>query len=89
MFVNNSRDRYLTDLVEWQLYHSIHAKGENIEDVLRGAEGAGLDEEQNLLDEGDVIAEDDAMVAESEPAAAHFTQVCMHLTGHDCLFHDC
>ncbi|GLI78622.1 hypothetical protein PoHVEF18_006942 [Penicillium ochrochloron] len=63
---------------EYKLYHSIHAKGENIEDVLKEAEAAGLDEEQNFCVAGDVIAEDDAMEAETEetvePAAAHFTQ---------------
>ncbi|KAF3388751.1 Survival motor neuron-like protein 1 [Penicillium rolfsii] len=63
---------------EYKLYHSIHAKGENIEDVLREAEAAGLDDAQDTLDAGDMIAKDDAMEAESEeavdPTAAHFTQ---------------
>ena len=40
-----------------------------------------------------MIAKVDAMEAESEeavdPTAAHFTQVCMNLNGHDCFFHDC
>lgn len=48
--------------------------------MLREAEAAGPDIEQNVLDEGDVIAEDDAMEAESEeavdPTAGQFTQVC-------------
>ncbi|KAJ5368654.1 uncharacterized protein N7496_008414 [Penicillium cataractarum] len=48
---------------EYKLYHSIHAKGENIEDVLREAEAAGLDEQVNDRDGGNMIAEHDAMEA--------------------------
>ncbi|CEJ60738.1 hypothetical protein PMG11_09301 [Penicillium brasilianum] len=64
---------------EYKLYHSIHAKGENIEDVLREAEAAGLEEEVNDLDGEDVHAQGDAMEAETGEAvdqtAANFTQV--------------
>lgn len=51
--------------------------------MLREAEAAGLDEDVNDLDGGDVIAENDAMEAERGEAvdqtAANFTQVCMRL----------
>ncbi|KAJ5438495.1 uncharacterized protein N7458_009493 [Penicillium daleae] len=63
---------------EYKLYHSIHAKGENVEDVLREAEAAGLDEVGTAHGGGDVVAEDDAMEAESDlvedQTAANFTQ---------------
>ncbi|KAJ5812368.1 hypothetical protein N7474_008669 [Penicillium riverlandense] len=46
---------------EYQLYHSIHAKGENVEDVLREAER----EEADVVDEGD-LAEDTLMEGGSD-----------------------
>ncbi|KAJ6000323.1 hypothetical protein N7481_000732 [Penicillium waksmanii] len=33
---------------EYQLYHSIHAKGENVDDVLREAEDAGITKDVNM-----------------------------------------
>ncbi|KAJ5179701.1 hypothetical protein N7492_002911 [Penicillium capsulatum] len=52
---------------EYQLYHSIHAKGENVEDVLKEAEASGLANEADPLeDTEDVAAEDVPMEAESE-----------------------
>lgn len=36
-----------------QLYHSIHAKGENVDDVLREAESKDLDKEE--LDQNDAM----------------------------------
>ncbi|KAJ5320430.1 hypothetical protein N7508_000713 [Penicillium antarcticum] len=48
---------------EYQLYHSIHAKGENVEDVLREAEESGLVVEDEIIEEEvDVdVAETDAI----------------------------
>ncbi|KAJ5081470.1 hypothetical protein NUU61_009734 [Penicillium alfredii] len=51
---------------EYQLYHSIHAKGENVEDILREAQETGIAEEVDAMEEGgEGIAEDDAMEAEN------------------------
>lgn len=58
-----SRDSYLTQCQ--QLYHSIHAKGENVEDVLReaeaaeAAEDAGMEQDGQRPDEAVEAMEDD------------------------------
>jgi hypothetical protein len=63
-FLYLSRDLYLTQLQ--QLYHSIHAKGENVEDILREAEAA---ERAGLVQDGQ--KPDDALGAmEDDDAAA-------------------
>ncbi|KAJ5882115.1 uncharacterized protein N7529_000787 [Penicillium soppii] len=54
---------------EYQLYHSIHAKGENIEDVLKSAEENGTAAEtKNVEEEAESVAEKDAN-PESEDVA--------------------
>jgi hypothetical protein len=62
---------YLTQLQ--QLYHSIHAKGENVEDVLREAEAAeraGLDQDGQKPDEAlDAMEDDDAAAATASAKA--------------------
>ncbi|CAL5873984.1 uncharacterized protein PFLUO_LOCUS8269 [Penicillium psychrofluorescens] len=54
---------------EYQLYHSIHAKGENVEDVLREAERV----EPSAVDEGD-LAEDTPMEGGSDEPAPDVPQ---------------
>lgn len=70
-FLYLSRDLYLTELQ--QLYHSIHAKGENVEDVLREAEAAeraGLDQDGQQPDEAvDAMEDDDAAAATASATA--------------------
>jgi hypothetical protein len=70
-FLYLSRDLYLTQLQ--QLYHSIHAKGENVEDVLREAEAAeraGLDQDGQKPDEAlDAMEDDDAAAATASAKA--------------------
>ncbi|KAJ5635375.1 uncharacterized protein N7484_008688 [Penicillium longicatenatum] len=51
---------------EYQLYHSIHAKGENVEDVLREAEEAGLTEGDHVADDEEVDVQDVVMECEPE-----------------------
>ncbi|KAJ5889789.1 hypothetical protein N7504_010599 [Penicillium tannophilum] len=51
---------------EYQLYHSIHAKGENVEDVLREAEETGLTEEGPIVDAEEADVQDVAMEYEPE-----------------------
>ncbi|OQD72478.1 hypothetical protein PENDEC_c021G04346 [Penicillium decumbens] len=54
---------------EYRLYHSIQAKGENVEDVLRQAEEAGLaDEDDPLAAEEDAAG--DGFIAETEEETA-------------------
>ncbi|KAH1553317.1 hypothetical protein LV164_007572 [Aspergillus fumigatus] len=58
---------------EYKLYHSIHAKGENVEDVLREAEAAeraGLDQDRQQPDEAADAMEDDDAVATTASTAA-------------------
>jgi hypothetical protein len=70
-FLYLSRDLYLTQLQ--QLYHSIHAKGENVEDILREAEAAeraGLDQDGQKPDEAlDAMEDDDAAAATASAKA--------------------
>jgi hypothetical protein len=70
-FLYLSRDLYLTQLQ--QLYHSIHAKGENVEDILREAEAAeraGLDQDGQKPHEAlDAMEDDDAAAATSSAKA--------------------
>jgi hypothetical protein len=70
-FLYLSRDLYLTQLQ--QLYHSIHAKGENVEDVLREAEAAeraALDQDGQKPDEAlDAMEDDDAAAATASAKA--------------------
>ncbi|KAJ5949694.1 hypothetical protein N7454_001278 [Penicillium verhagenii] len=40
---------------EYQLYHSIHAKGENVEDVLKEAEETGAAEEFPVVESADQV----------------------------------
>ncbi|GAQ07812.1 survival motor neuron-like protein 1 [Aspergillus lentulus] len=58
---------------EYKLYHSIHAKGENVEDVLREAEAAeraGLDQDGQQPDEAvDAMEDDDAAAATASATA--------------------
>ncbi|KAJ5176390.1 uncharacterized protein N7482_002267 [Penicillium canariense] len=58
---------------EYKLYHSIHAKGENVEDVLREAEAAGLSEQDVVLEGGEVVA-DDAMETDTKQTDAQLDQ---------------
>ncbi|KAJ6030124.1 hypothetical protein N7499_012542, partial [Penicillium canescens] len=53
---------------EYQLYHSIHAKGENVEDVLREAEESGLIVEGEIIEaEVEVdAAENDAITGNED-----------------------
>ncbi|KAJ5718138.1 hypothetical protein N7488_003784 [Penicillium malachiteum] len=52
---------------EYQLYHSIHAKGENVEDVLREAEESGIVEDVKAVGEDEEMdTEDIAMEGEPE-----------------------
>ncbi|OGE50462.1 hypothetical protein PENARI_c017G05052 [Penicillium arizonense] len=53
---------------EYQLYHSIHAKGENVEDALREAEESGLIVEGEIIEaEVEVdAAENDAITANED-----------------------
>ncbi|EAU34656.1 conserved hypothetical protein [Aspergillus terreus NIH2624] len=53
---------------EYKLYHSIHARGENVEDVLREAEAAELEKSQDQEEEPEVDSKD-AMEADVEPPA--------------------
>ncbi|GES62677.1 survival motor neuron [Aspergillus terreus] len=53
---------------EYKLYHSIHARGENVEDVLREAEAAELEKSQQQDEEPEVDSKD-AMEADVEPPA--------------------
>ncbi|KAJ0414977.1 hypothetical protein BJY00DRAFT_294189 [Aspergillus carlsbadensis] len=61
---------------EYRLYHSIHAKGENVEDVLREAEAAAQAEAEAEAAIGGagswtrVDAEKDDEMADAEPATA-------------------
>jgi hypothetical protein len=61
-----------------QLYHSIQAKGENVEEVLRQAEEAGLINEDEALAAGEDAAGDVSMEAETEDGTApgSASQVC-------------
>jgi hypothetical protein len=68
-----------------QLYHSIHAKGENVEDVLREAEAADQAEAEAAAAIGGagswtrVDVENDDDLADAEPAtAAQVPEVCSH-----------
>lgn len=65
---------HVTYLIQYpQLYHSIHAKGENVEDVLREAEAAeraGLDQDRQQPDEAADAMEDDDAVATTASTAA-------------------
>ncbi|KAJ5323073.1 Survival motor neuron [Penicillium brevicompactum] len=55
---------------EYQQYHSIHAKGENVEEVLKAAEESGSVVEGESLEESvDDPGEDDATNVESEDVA--------------------
>ncbi|KAF7162771.1 hypothetical protein CNMCM5623_007940 [Aspergillus felis] len=58
---------------EYKLYHSIHAKGENVEDVLREAEAAeraGLHQSGQQPDEAvDAMEDDDAATTAASAAA--------------------
>ncbi|KAL3450855.1 hypothetical protein BJX65DRAFT_305011 [Aspergillus insuetus] len=60
---------------EYRLYHSIHAKGENVEDVLREAEAVAQEEAKAAAAAGSwtrVNLEKDDDMADAEPApAAH------------------
>jgi len=61
----------------WQLYHSIQAKGENVEDVLRQAEEAGLaDEDDPLAAEEDAAGDGFIAETEEETATGSASQVC-------------
>lgn len=60
-----SRDRYLT--VD-ELYHSIHAKGEDVEDVLKEAETAGVTGDAEEAGEVDAVDGDEVMDAQSDEA---------------------
>ncbi|KAL2833290.1 hypothetical protein BDW59DRAFT_156791 [Aspergillus cavernicola] len=51
---------------EYQLYHSIHAKGENVEDVLREAEAAAESEAGPAMSWAQVETEDDMADAEAD-----------------------
>ncbi|CAG8054665.1 unnamed protein product [Penicillium salamii] len=53
---------------EYQLYHSIHAKGENVEDVLKAAESSSVAEPE-VVGEAEIHAEEDAVNPESEDVA--------------------
>ncbi|OJJ53067.1 hypothetical protein ASPSYDRAFT_51169 [Aspergillus sydowii CBS 593.65] len=56
---------------EYKLYHSIHAKGENVEDVLREAQEAAEAESAPALSWAPVEKDDDMADADAaEPAAA-------------------
>ncbi|KAL3491450.1 hypothetical protein BJX62DRAFT_205133 [Aspergillus germanicus] len=61
---------------EYRLYHSIHAKGENVEDVLREAEAAAQEEAEAAAAAGAagswtrVDLEKDDDMADAEPATA-------------------
>ncbi|OXN11410.1 hypothetical protein CDV57_09706, partial [Aspergillus fumigatus] len=64
---------------EYKLYHSIHAKGENVEDVLReaeAAEDAGMDQDGQRPDEAVEAMEDDVgevpEAAEEPPTATDY-----------------
>ncbi|KAL2829605.1 hypothetical protein BJY01DRAFT_123497 [Aspergillus pseudoustus] len=66
---------------EYRLYHSIHAKGENVEDVLREAEAAAQAEAEAAAASGgagtwtEVDVEKDDDMADAEPApASHVPQ---------------
>ncbi|KAL3459253.1 hypothetical protein BJX64DRAFT_265091 [Aspergillus heterothallicus] len=69
---------------EYRLYHSIHAKGENVEDVLREAEAAAQTETEAAAATGgagtwtQVDADKDDNMVDAEPApapGAHIPQV--------------
>ncbi|KAJ5714965.1 uncharacterized protein N7483_012146 [Penicillium malachiteum] len=65
---------------EYQLYHSIHAKGENVEDVLREAEASGITEDVNAVgDDEEMDTEDIAMEGEPEASIlqANANTVCL------------
>ncbi|KAJ5653440.1 hypothetical protein N7490_000443 [Penicillium lividum] len=51
---------------EYQLYHSIHAKGENVEDVLREAEETRLSEEGRSKKDADEVDVQDVAMEEPE-----------------------
>ncbi|KAJ5745490.1 hypothetical protein N7520_010672 [Penicillium odoratum] len=51
---------------EYQLYHSIHAKGENVEDVLREAEEARNSEESGFREDADEVDVQDVAMEEPE-----------------------
>ncbi|KAJ5757911.1 uncharacterized protein N7511_006605, partial [Penicillium nucicola] len=55
---------------EYQLYHSIHAKGENVEDVLRNAEESGVSVEDEVVEaEADVDVAENDVILEKEDAS--------------------
>ncbi|KAJ5485238.1 hypothetical protein N7539_005226 [Penicillium diatomitis] len=67
---------------EYKLYHSIHAKGENVDDVLKAAEVAAAKESQDdtVADAGTLdnpsiqdVGDDDAIKAESEDVSDQTT----------------
>ncbi|KAL4929561.1 uncharacterized protein BDV17DRAFT_261220 [Aspergillus undulatus] len=65
---------------EYRLYHSIAAKGENVEDVLREAEaaaeaGAGPSMSWAQVENDDDMADADAEPVEAAAAATHVSQV--------------
>lgn len=63
-------------LQEGQLYHSIHAKGENVDDVLREAEDAGLTKDVDMNeDETMEGTEGAAPTLEAEASAEYEPQV--------------
>ncbi|KAJ5763388.1 hypothetical protein N7533_002069 [Penicillium manginii] len=60
---------------EYQLYHSIHAKGENVDDVLREAEDAGITKDVDMNeDETMEGTEGAAPTVEAEAEAQHEPQ---------------
>ncbi|CAG8935298.1 unnamed protein product [Penicillium salamii] len=53
---------------EYQLYHSIYAKGENVEDVLKAAESSSVAEPE-VVGDAEIHAEEGAVNPESEDVA--------------------
>ncbi|KAJ5665666.1 uncharacterized protein N7477_008114, partial [Penicillium maclennaniae] len=54
---------------EYQLYHSIQAKGENVDDVLRRAEEEGIPDEDPPFAAAEDVVDDVSMEAETEDGA--------------------
>ncbi|KAJ5144081.1 Survival motor neuron [Penicillium bovifimosum] len=60
----SARDLQLT---WWQLYHSVHAKGENLEEVLKKAEESGTIDDVQVADKPDgTVADDHAVQPKDE-----------------------
>ncbi|KAJ5231474.1 uncharacterized protein N7469_006062 [Penicillium citrinum] len=57
---------------EYQLYHSIHAKGENVEDVLKEAEDAGITQGDDM--DEDVVLEESTVEVTEQPMPKVETQ---------------